>query len=235
MPKKKKKFSAPVYSPEAIKAVKKNLREFNWRRALTLALSTIAVFAVFEALLSFEAQRRMTYSPVTVVFYVIVTVLSIAVIFLNHGFSKKTYVYTCPVFIRFASRCNLPFLWRHTKKYSRVVYPGFMIIITDFTVYTLASSSKGNSVYVKCGCDELLIDAGTSARKLECALNSLGSSIKRINAIFITHEHTDHTSALETISKKYAIPVHFTEASAHAFLCSDKTRATKEASKSARL
>jgi phosphoribosyl 1,2-cyclic phosphodiesterase len=102
--------------------------------------------------------------------------------------------------------------------------------MTDFTVYTLASSSKGNSVYVKYGSDELLIDAGTSARRIEHSLNSLGTSISRIKAIFITHEHTDHTSALETISKKYAIPVHFTEASANAFFCSEKTKATSYAS-----
>jgi phosphoribosyl 1,2-cyclic phosphodiesterase len=102
--------------------------------------------------------------------------------------------------------------------------------MTDFSVYTLASSSRGNSVYVKCGSDELLIDAGTSARRLECALNSLGSELSRIKAIFITHEHSDHTSALETISKKYAIPIHFTEASASAFLNSEKTHATAESS-----
>lgn len=102
--------------------------------------------------------------------------------------------------------------------------------MTDFTVYTLASSSKGNSVYVRCGSDELLIDAGTSARRLECSLNSLGSAISRIKAIFITHEHSDHTSALETISKKYSIPVHFTETSARVFFNSEKTRATAEAS-----
>ena len=96
-------------------------------------------------------------------------------------------------------------------------------IMTDFSVYTLASSSKGNSVWVRCGKDELLIDAGTSARRIEAALSSLGTSLRNIGAIFITHEHSDHTSALETITKKYPIPVHFIETSAQAFLGTDKT------------
>ena len=60
----------------------------------------------------------------------------------------------------------------------------------------------------------ILIDAGKSARALCMALNAAGSDIKNIDAIFITHEHADHTGALEIISKKYSIPVHMTTASA---------------------
>ncbi len=98
--------------------------------------------------------------------------------------------------------------------------------INQFTVYALASGSKGNSVYVRLGEDELLIDAGTSCKNICCALNSIGTDIRNIKAIFITHEHSDHVSALETISKKYAIPVHFTEQSARVHLNSSKTENT---------
>jgi hypothetical protein len=91
MSKKKKKSRSMVYSPEAIGSVKKSLRQFNWRRALSIALSTLAVFAIFEALLSYEAQKRLTFSPVTAVYYTIVTVLAVTVIILNHGFSKKPF------------------------------------------------------------------------------------------------------------------------------------------------
>lgn len=91
MSKKKRKSNRMVYSPESIGAVKKSLRKFNWRRLLVLVLSTIAVFSVFEALLSLEVQRRMSFSPVTAIYYVIVSVLAIAVILLNHGFSKKPF------------------------------------------------------------------------------------------------------------------------------------------------
>ncbi len=92
-----------------------------------------------------------------------------------------------------------------------------------FTVYTLASSSKGNSIYVRLGDDEILIDAGISCKRLSDALKSIDTDISRIKAIFVTHEHSDHVSGLETVAKKYGIPIHITEPSARAYLCSSKT------------
>lgn len=91
-----------------------------------------------------------------------------------------------------------------------------------FTVYTLASSSKGNSVYVRLDDDEILIDAGISCKRLSEALRSLGTDISRIKAVFVTHEHSDHVAGLETLAKKYKIPIHITEPSARAYL-SQKT------------
>ncbi|MBO5374231.1 MAG: MBL fold metallo-hydrolase [Clostridia bacterium] len=80
--------------------------------------------------------------------------------------------------------------------------------------YTLFSGSSGNSIYIKDGKTEVLVDAGKSASLIEKALTSLGSSLNNISAIFITHEHSDHTSGLEIISKKYHIPIHITSPSA---------------------
>lgn len=99
-----------------------------------------------------------------------------------------------------------------------------------FSVCTLASSSKGNAIYLRFGDDELLIDAGISAKRLKDALISLDTDISRIKGIFITHEHSDHVAGLETLSKKYKIPVHFTEPSAKAYLRGEKSRFTADAS-----
>lgn len=99
-----------------------------------------------------------------------------------------------------------------------------------FSVATLASSSKGNSVYIRLGDDEILIDAGISCKRLCEALRSLDTDISRIKAIFVTHEHSDHVAGLETVSKKYKIPVHFTEPSARAHLRSQKEQFTAAAS-----
>lgn len=85
-------------------------------------------------------------------------------------------------------------------------------------VYTLYSGSSGNSIYVKYGNTEFLVDAGVSTTMIERALNALGTSLTNISAIFITHEHIDHTYALEVISKKYKIPVHFTAPSYNEFV-----------------
>jgi len=90
--------------------------------------------------------------------------------------------------------------------------------MSDFSVYTLASSSKGNSVYIRLGEDEILIDAGISTKRICDALKSIETDISRIKAVFITHEHSDHVAGLETLSKKYRIPIHFTEPSARAYL-----------------
>jgi phosphoribosyl 1,2-cyclic phosphodiesterase len=74
--------------------------------------------------------------------------------------------------------------------------------------YTLFSGSTGNCIYIKNGRDEILVDAGKSAGAIEKSLTALGTTLKNIDAIFVTHEHSDHTSGLEIISKKYHIPIH---------------------------
>lgn len=84
----------------------------------------------------------------------------------------------------------------------------------NVSLISLYSGSKGNCTYIRCGEDEILIDAGRSFKALSSALTSIGSGIDRIKAIFITHEHSDHISALEMISKKFNIPIHITEESA---------------------
>lgn len=73
--------------------------------------------------------------------------------------------------------------------------------------YTLFSSSKGNSAFLRCGNDRILIDAGVSARSVGQALSCVGSSLSELSAIFITHEHYDHIKGLATITKKTDIPV----------------------------
>lgn len=89
--------------------------------------------------------------------------------------------------------------------------------MSDIKICTLFSGSGGNSTYIRMEDTEILIDAGKCARTLCSALREIGSDISRISAIFITHEHTDHVSALEVLSKKHAIPIHITDASAKKF------------------
>ncbi len=83
--------------------------------------------------------------------------------------------------------------------------------------FTLYSGSGGNATYIESGNTAILIDAGKSAKRLCTALCEIGSSISRIDAIFITHDHADHTSALETLAKKHDVPIHITEKSAEIF------------------
>lgn len=82
-----------------------------------------------------------------------------------------------------------------------------------FKVIPLFSGSSGNSVYIKYGEDEVLIDAGVSCKMLSNALNSIGTDLQNIKALFITHEHSDHIKGLEVISKNFNIPVYINEKS----------------------
>lgn len=73
---------------------------------------------------------------------------------------------------------------------------------------SLYSGSSGNSFFVESNHSKILIDAGVSCKKIVDALASINVDIASIDAVFITHEHTDHTQSVGTISKKYNIPVY---------------------------
>lgn len=91
-------------------------------------------------------------------------------------------------------------------------------------IVSLYSGSSGNSTLIETKDGAVLIDAGKSARALTNALNQVGSDASRIKAVFITHEHTDHISALEVFLKKNHVPVHITAPSAMAVHSPDGSR-----------
>ena len=84
-------------------------------------------------------------------------------------------------------------------------------------ICALYSGSGGNAVFIEAGGARILIDAGKSAKALCSALSSIGVDIDSIDAIFITHEHQDHISALKTLSHKHSIPIHILIKSAEIF------------------
>ena len=73
---------------------------------------------------------------------------------------------------------------------------------------SLNSGSNGNCYYIGNGTDAVLIDAGISCRETERRMMRLGLSIRKVKAIFISHEHTDHTRGAEILSRKFRIPVY---------------------------
>ena len=75
-------------------------------------------------------------------------------------------------------------------------------------IYTLSSGSSGNCVFVSSGSTSILVDVGISERATQKLLCEIGSSLDSIDAIFITHEHTDHIKGLEVILKHRNIPVY---------------------------
>jgi phosphoribosyl 1,2-cyclic phosphodiesterase len=71
----------------------------------------------------------------------------------------------------------------------------------------LASGSKGNSIFFGTKQTKILIDAGISAKATEKKLNELNVDLSEIDAILITHEHTDHIQGLKVLAFKLGIPV----------------------------
>src|SRR5271165_6743715 len=65
----------------------------------------------------------------------------------------------------------------------------------------LGSGSSGNSALVVTEGARILLDAGFSARRLAGKIAAAGESIERVDAVFVTHEHSDHTSGIESLKK----------------------------------
>lgn len=77
-----------------------------------------------------------------------------------------------------------------------------------FNFCSLYSGSTGNSFFVETDTTKILVDCGESAKKITNALSLIGINIGDIDAIIITHEHSDHVKGLGTVSRKYNIPVY---------------------------
>jgi phosphoribosyl 1,2-cyclic phosphodiesterase len=76
-----------------------------------------------------------------------------------------------------------------------------------FEVITLASGSEGNATLVRDETATFLIDAGLSAKQLTARLLAAGLPPERLSGILLTHEHSDHTSALKVLLMRHQLPV----------------------------
>ncbi|HWI55165.1 MAG TPA: MBL fold metallo-hydrolase [Desulfobacteria bacterium] len=78
-------------------------------------------------------------------------------------------------------------------------------------VCTLASGSSGNSVYIEGDGTSVLIDAGLSGKAITGALNAIGVDASELDAILVTHEHTDHIKGVGVMARKFDLKVFATE------------------------
>lgn len=72
----------------------------------------------------------------------------------------------------------------------------------------LASGSKGNAAILEVNRTRILIDAGISARDLARRLELVGIDGQDLDALVITHEHTDHVRGLGPLVRRYNLPVY---------------------------
>jgi len=78
-------------------------------------------------------------------------------------------------------------------------------------IASLNSGSNGNCYYVGNNNEAVLIDAGISCRETEKRMKRLGLSMNKVKAVFISHEHDDHINGVESLAKKYSLPVYITD------------------------
>lgn len=76
---------------------------------------------------------------------------------------------------------------------------------------SVASGSSGNCHFIQTGKTRLIIDAGISGKRIEEGLNIHDETLKKVNGIFVTHEHIDHVQSVGVISRKYDLPIYATQ------------------------
>ena len=85
-----------------------------------------------------------------------------------------------------------------------------------FTV--LSSGSRGNCTVISGGGTRILVDCGLSCRELFRRMKLAGEEPETLNAIVVTHEHSDHVSGVSVTARKLGIPVYFTEGTHRAWM-----------------
>jgi phosphoribosyl 1,2-cyclic phosphodiesterase len=83
-------------------------------------------------------------------------------------------------------------------------------------VTVLASGSGGNACVVESGPTRVLVDAGLSAREIERRMEARTIAPESIAALFLTHEHYDHSSGAPVFARRWDCPVYATVGTASA-------------------
>lgn len=78
----------------------------------------------------------------------------------------------------------------------------------------LASSSKGNCTYVESGNTRVLVDAGLRFGALKERLAAIGRSPEDVQAVLVTHGHSDHTAGLPVLEDRTGVPIYATDGTA---------------------
>lgn len=75
---------------------------------------------------------------------------------------------------------------------------------------SLGSGSRGNALVVESGCTRILLDCGFGPRNLATRLARIGLVPDDIDAILVTHEHTDHIGGVAASARRHDIDVYLT-------------------------
>ena len=84
------------------------------------------------------------------------------------------------------------------------------------TLCVLASGSRGNATYLSDGDTAILIDAGLSGVEIQRRMAAKGLDPHRLNAILVSHEHSDHIQGVGVLSRRFNLTVYINDATRQA-------------------
>src|SRR5512135_2692801 len=82
----------------------------------------------------------------------------------------------------------------------------------EIMAIALQSGSNGNCIYVEAEGVKLLFDAGINGKQAEERLAAHGRDICSVDAVIISHDHSDHVRHAGVLQRKYGIPIYVTPA-----------------------
>ncbi|MGM0501084.1 MAG: MBL fold metallo-hydrolase, partial [Bacillota bacterium] len=77
-------------------------------------------------------------------------------------------------------------------------------------VCSLASGSSGNAIYIGSQEKNILIDAGLSGKEINRRLEKINQKVEELDAILVTHEHSDHLQGVGVLARKCNVPIYAT-------------------------
>ena len=80
-----------------------------------------------------------------------------------------------------------------------------------FNYSILASGSSGNCFYLETDKKKILVDAGLSGKKITSLLAEIDRKPEDIDAILVTHEHSDHIHGIGVLARKYGMDIYANE------------------------
>lgn len=81
-------------------------------------------------------------------------------------------------------------------------------------IASLGSGSRGNATLVRSDNSLLLVDNGFTIKETQRRLQQLGYSVDQLDAILVTHEHSDHIKGVGPLARKFQLPVYATHGTA---------------------
>jgi len=84
---------------------------------------------------------------------------------------------------------------------------------------SLQSGSNGNAIYVEAGDVRLLFDAGISGVLAERRLAQRGRDIRQVDALILSHDHSDHVRCAGIYQRKFGLPIYTTRTTHRAIYC----------------